>query len=344
MITTVILNMIFIVIHRKQGVLRDTGLNRILLFCLGLILLYFSYYFATCTIYLEYSIKYLTKNIGGSLILMIFYIDVTLAYELGIPCQFQDDDITTSKFSLVISFCKESLSSSGSKLNLNNDNNLLPSSTGGSLDSVRNVLAKTNPIMEPTSSGLNMENTLNKEKQYSSSLDNGINQYGLNQKTKKGLFLLGKEKDRACSNHSFTNVSVSSVEEISKEMMKLKILENLKRNIKNTHALFIKISILYFLVVISTLLSVIFYAFDENELKQSDSGEWYYSYNLELVNLFFDAFEVVFIFFILFKGKSILEYDCVFNCTLSIVYIVIIEIVLGPSVRNNNNNNNNNNG
>ncbi|OUM65637.1 hypothetical protein PIROE2DRAFT_7303 [Piromyces sp. E2] len=322
--------------YKKQGIVRDIGYFKILFFCLALILLQISYFFSTYGSYLEYSIKYLTKNIGGFNILVIFYIDITLAYELGVPSNSHEGKEGISKFNMILSFCTESLSST-KKLNTSMDDNTpLSSTTSINFNDHINVLnVRSNSMDEPKSSCF-VKNNLCKERLYSSLDGNvNINKPDIN---KKGNYLLDQSKNNGKNksniNYSFNNIADSSPDEENKDMMKLKILENLKKNIKNAHRLYIKIIILNLIVVTITILTVFIYSLNKyKKLIQIDTGEWYYNYDLEIINFIYDSYAIIFIILIIIKGKKILEYDCTFNYTRYIVCISIIEIVLGPTVR-----------
>lgn len=74
----------FILLNKNYTIIKDTGLIKILIFSIGILLTIISNIFITYNNYLECTLNYIFKHIGISSVLTIFYIYITLGYELGI--------------------------------------------------------------------------------------------------------------------------------------------------------------------------------------------------------------------------------------------------------------------
>jgi len=82
-IVIIVMYMIFIMFNVKQGIIKDIGYIKILLFSVGVMLYFSSNLLLTYTTYVECSLNILLKHIGISLIILIYYLINTLNRELG---------------------------------------------------------------------------------------------------------------------------------------------------------------------------------------------------------------------------------------------------------------------
>jgi len=75
---------VFIIHNKKQGIINDTGFTRQILFSSGIMLYFLSNIFIFYENYTQCSIYFIFKNIGISLVITIFVINICFAHELGI--------------------------------------------------------------------------------------------------------------------------------------------------------------------------------------------------------------------------------------------------------------------
>lgn len=84
LITIIIISLIYIIFNRNNGIIRDTGYIKTIIFSMGILLYFISNLFLNYDSFLECSVNFILKNIGISLILFINYINIAIAYKLGI--------------------------------------------------------------------------------------------------------------------------------------------------------------------------------------------------------------------------------------------------------------------
>ena len=76
--------MIFVIVYRNKRIIEDVGLYKILLFTLGIILIYLSNIFESYSSYKGCCLKFILKHTGVITVLIIFYLYISMGYELGI--------------------------------------------------------------------------------------------------------------------------------------------------------------------------------------------------------------------------------------------------------------------
>ena len=84
LILIIVMYIIFIICNKSKGIIKDTGLCKIILFSIGIIFYFISNIFSTYTTYFQYSIYFFFKHAGTSLIIAVFLLMIVLNYELGI--------------------------------------------------------------------------------------------------------------------------------------------------------------------------------------------------------------------------------------------------------------------
>jgi len=82
-IVTVLFYLIFIIINRKEGIINDTGFNRILLFSFSIMVFYISVFFITYDDYTNCSLNFLFKNVSISTVIYVFYTYISQGFILG---------------------------------------------------------------------------------------------------------------------------------------------------------------------------------------------------------------------------------------------------------------------
>jgi len=80
----ILLNIIFILLNLNKAIIQDMGTIKLLFFSIGIILYFIGNLFSTYTTYFECSWNLFFKHIGISSSIMIYYIIITLNFELGI--------------------------------------------------------------------------------------------------------------------------------------------------------------------------------------------------------------------------------------------------------------------
>ncbi|OUM63123.1 hypothetical protein PIROE2DRAFT_10436 [Piromyces sp. E2] len=279
------------------------------------------------------------KHIGITLSLVIFYIYISLGHELGIFGYLTDND---KKIYLVNSLSINSFESIDS--NISEIYDIYLTINNSSSCSINSLHSKENSEVNISK----MDNELSSSKNMVLK-NNNVNENVLN-KARKSLEKLNntEEKVRTNLNDTFRN---KNKEFIEKKRMSLNYIANktfnkndkgkinknkkmIHKNIKKAHSLFIEIIIIYPLFILLTIiLAVAYFHVDNNEEKsiiQSKNGQWFYTCSLEKPDLAYNALELMILVIILIKGKYVIMCNCIFKCTLYIIYSSIIVIVLGP--------------
>lgn len=83
----ILIYILFITINKKQKIIYNNGYIKLLLFSLGIIFYYSSNFFITYMDYWKCSLNFLFKNIGISLISVIYYINIVMGMKLGIKIE-----------------------------------------------------------------------------------------------------------------------------------------------------------------------------------------------------------------------------------------------------------------
>ncbi|ORX58410.1 hypothetical protein BCR36DRAFT_343580 [Piromyces finnis] len=329
--------LIFIIINRKQNIINDNGINKILLLNFGLIFYIIGEMFNSYTSYFDCALNFSFKHFGSTLVLIICYFYISLGYELGIP------KVVTEKkednFNFMNTFSLETMSSDNS---LNSDFLYISKlSINGSLKSSNSFNVLNNTNNEYNNNNNNNNNNKNfKENSIRSSSKFNITDSRL--PSFENDILFGKVKfsiNKLCTEDYSKNESMkiavidqgikNSVADINKEKTK----NIIKRNVKRAHTIFLEILILYPLSILFTVLILVLNKYtDENNIIQSVDGKWNYQCKLENANLVYNSLEFLILILILNKGKYVVSYEYVFKCTKYIVYSSIILIVCGPAV------------
>ncbi|OUM56276.1 hypothetical protein PIROE2DRAFT_19184 [Piromyces sp. E2] len=321
---------VFIILNSKNGIIKDTGLFKNLLFSLGIILFFISIIFSTYTSYLECSMYFSFKHIGITLALVIFYIYISLGHELGIFGYLTNND---KKLYIVNSLSIDSLESIDSSisdiydiyLSLNNSTsssiaslhskensevNISKMKTESELHSIKNVVLKNNTVNE---------NVLNKRSKSSDILNNIEERNGTSNTNVYDSFR-NKNKEFIEKQRMLLNEVVNKTFNKSDKGKTNKNKNNIHKNIEKAHSLFLETLIIYPLFILLTIiLAVIYFHVDNSEEKniiQSKNGQWFYKCSLENLDIAYNALEIMILVMILIKGK----------------YVIMIAIALGPLI------------
>ncbi|OUM58168.1 hypothetical protein PIROE2DRAFT_16647 [Piromyces sp. E2] len=329
-------------LNSKNRIIKDTGFFKILLFSLGIILFFISVIFSTYTSYLECSMHFSIKHIGITLVLIIFYIYITLGHELGITGYLTDND---KKIYLVNSLSVDSFESIDSNisdiyniLSLNNsasssinslhsrensEVNISKMKTDNELFSAKNTILKNN------------ENVLNKQSKSLDKLNNIEERNGTNNINIYDNFR-NKNKEYIEKRRMSLSYMINKALNKNDKGKMNKNKQNIHKNIKKAHSLFLEMVILYPLFILFTIiLANAYFYVDNNEEKtiiQSKNGQWFYKCSLEKPDIAYNALEIMILVIILIKGKYVIMCNCVFKCTFYIYYSSIIAIALGPLI------------
>ncbi|ORX56025.1 hypothetical protein BCR36DRAFT_346553, partial [Piromyces finnis] len=245
----ILVYVLFIILNRKQNIIKDSGFYKILIFCTGLFFFFFSLLFSTYTNYFECSLNFFFKHVGISLMLVIYYIFNSIGVELGILNE-KDE-----KFKFLST---DTLSDSirGSKTNLNE----YSKSSGNQFSifsSKTNLAFKSNPLLyeeiHPTiTNNLDNNNTdsiINKK--YETEIKEKVKSEkrsidDLNSEYSSSSLILNISKSNGNINEKYT-------EKTSNQKNKNKALI---KSVKNAHVMFLEILIFYpifFIVIIITI-------------------------------------------------------------------------------------------
>ena len=308
---------IFIVIYRKQGIVKDSGFNKIIFFTIGIGIYFISNIFIGYSSYVECSLYFSMKHIGIISFLITLYIYIVLGYELGTI------NTNNEKYRMVSSFSIDSLSF----VNSDNSIDLIRSESNGTVRLDNRLMKKNINYSMDDKLNSNDINISKKRKFCFKTIKLKIKEVFSSPKTIENNNGLLKGNENSLLKHKKPSIVLDERQYIKNQK---KIL---KRNIKNAHNLFLEISIAFPIVIVFTiLLSTFNNNDDKNYYFQNDNGEWYYKCDLETPDIIYDSIELLLYIIIILKGKTVLSYECIFKCTKYITYSSIIGIVLGPLV------------
>jgi len=304
---------VFLIIFRKKGIIKDTGFLKSLFFAIGLILIYISNMFASYTSFKECSLHFIIRHIGMMTVIIIFYIYISLAYELGISNTKNEDDKLKMVKTLTTSI--NDLSTMKHKKHSKSNRNSAPK-----------IEKSFNTSTNATTSII-------------SNFSDGGNRSEISQpESKKGFLgkifslfssIVGNESKLSLSMLYRSNEDLKQVTQQPRSM--------LKRNIKNAHSLFIEVIVLFPLYILITIGIPIVKSYLEKEpddyyITQSKDGKWYFKCKMDSTHFIYSFFEEMLIVVILIKGKYVLNFNCIFKITRYISYANLIQIILGPFI------------
>ncbi|ORX59219.1 hypothetical protein BCR36DRAFT_276147 [Piromyces finnis] len=319
-------------------------------------LFFISELFLTYISYLECSIYFLIKHIGILLAFVIYYIYISVGYELGIFGEITENN---KKICMVSSFSMNSIDSIGSDISdiydiyysLENSTSSISSLDKNSSE----VIIKMKNENEISSSKSLIINEFNSRKNSTDSdnfnykIKRNISQEKINSKN-------GSKSDvsNSIGYESFRNKNKEIVER-QRNLLSNIINKNLTKNVNNTkkdiknknkktihknirkaHSLFIEIAFFYPFFILITIILTIIYSYmkknmEENTI-QGKNGQWFYKCSLETSDMAYNSLELMILIFTLIKGKYVVRCNCVYKCTRYITYSTIIGIVFGPTV------------
>jgi len=166
---------VFIIVNKNEGILNDVGLNKILLFSIGIILICISNIFAYYSSFNECYLNFILKHIGVITVLTIFYLCISMGYELGISnfdCNIIEEKLKLTKmFSQNPSPSVNTLSKYKLLANSNSRYRIEKSSNYNINGSAINI----NAINACSTSSYNNLNTNNNERSFSLKTENTSN-------------------------------------------------------------------------------------------------------------------------------------------------------------------------
>jgi len=83
---------VFIIINRKYGIIKDIGLYKILLCSVGIVLIFISNVYSSNTSSIACVLNFMLKHVGVITLLIMFYFCISLGYELGISVNNNKDE------------------------------------------------------------------------------------------------------------------------------------------------------------------------------------------------------------------------------------------------------------
>jgi len=259
----------FILKNRKIGIIQDTGLYRIILFCIGIILFYISLFFSTYTNFTTCMINFFFKHLGIFLITIIYYIYVSQGFVLGMEI-IQQGRPTNQYFS------------DAKILNFNN---------------YEMQYSNSSSIFSDSS--------------HESDIDKRHKVYSVIKYSKKITFTTSESME------SINNV-IKSREKVASSIL-----------IKS-----FTIYVLFFVFLMITIISekIKDIGNTDSNIVQDQSGEWSYKCQLERIDIIIYLLYMILYIIILWKGKQLFSYECIFFFTRNIFYSAFIGATSGPLV------------
>ncbi|ORX53798.1 hypothetical protein BCR36DRAFT_253704, partial [Piromyces finnis] len=309
-----VLYMLFIVFNRKKNIIKDTGLLKNLFIPFGLFLVFTSMIFYIYNSYLGCFINFLLKHVGITLSLVFINIYVTLGRELGIT-------------NIIIN--------EGEKYDIINTNPLVEEKCNENTESS----SQSNTI-EIIEAKINFDNEHNRVSRYNNrNCEKLIMEYETNYykililyKLMNSLLNPNQNDDQRDNMDSFINKNI-----IGEKIQLKNVINIIIKNIRNTHSTLLNHIILFPMFIILTIYIIIskFIYYEKTyslNIVQNESGEWYYKCTLETMDFIYNIFEMMYIIFIIIKGKNIIYNNCIFRCIKNIMHSMIIWIVFGPLI------------
>ena len=343
--------------HRNKGIIRDTGLYNIILFSIGIGLLFLSNCFLTYSNYSTCSLQFLSKHLGISLIISNFYIIINFGWFFGIKMKKSDEKELDKLYSYSNDECGISSSNFYRKLTLNYFDNDIYIPTDVPKEEVENrkkvfiqdineesqensienemILNMINKKKEKISKGVGEVYSYIKRKVFQNSNTNGSNSsLAFSQNQTNHL----TQSDSQYQNVPYYNSDPDSQDDLQSQCYSQMNMNNNQYILlcsKNAHYLLINTLITYFLyliMIIVIVISNIDHKKEEDMAIQSINGEWSYKCNLDKYDIFLNIIDIFFFLIILFRGKQIFNHVFIFISTKYIIYSSCVEIILGPLV------------
>ncbi|OUM61999.1 hypothetical protein PIROE2DRAFT_11815 [Piromyces sp. E2] len=236
--------------------------------------------FKSYTTYYECALHFSLKYIGKSLSLVILYIYISLGYELGISSLIIEKD---EKFNLVNSISIDSLSLFNSEILNIPGMSFSPSPSENSFNKYYNNENVDKLHKNSISNNLYNSNNYNcnENKNYDGKPKNNISINYINDNDNNNKYLNNNIYNSIKSITKY-HVAIKNSNNNINEKDTIKNKNKIKNNDKN----------------------------NENNITQSSSGRWYYTYKLEDIDIIFESVELIILILLLLKGKYIITYDC----------------------------------
>lgn len=294
--------MIFITINNKQSIIVNVGYYKMIFFTIGITCYFISNFFITYSNYRNCSLNFLLKHIGVSLPLIIFYIFISLGYELGIMDEedekFRFVSTYTSTRSITSSELHKNsidLSSSNSDIDHNNRRNSIrknclinqekefiknsmdqtSSNTNQDKDNnVSNILSngrnsiKKNPFKiqeKDVTKNSTDQNRLNSnlEKDTSITFPNRTNSHRVKSHKNQESDFINNIKNTSNTLLPHDNTFTNENREAAKERRKK--YKHLIKCIRSAHSLYLEVLFVYPFFIISLIMISIIYKMKENK-------------------------------------------------------------------------------
>jgi len=288
-----------------------------LILSLGLFLFFLSNCFVAYSNYTGCAIYFSLKNIGISLLLIIEYIYIIIASNLGV---LNEEDV---KFKFVN---KEYTSN-------------IDIFTSFSSQNIKGIAS------EPK-----IHETLN-ENQTTQELDKKINSSSNKRLSKKWTITSNVDNYNDLNNTEKSyiindNINGSNIDNVNKQKQwnnnhgehnKHKIYKHIKRSVKQVHIILVEVYSLYPVYFCSLILLAVIYYFSnsnsyDNIIQTEMDGKWIYKCKMEDTNIIYTVVHFLMLLAILINGRKTSNLECVFKCTKYITYSIYVGIALGPSV------------
>jgi len=330
-IILVIIYIVFILLNKNKGIIKDIGIFKITLFSIGIIFYFFSNIFTSYMNHKHCLINFIFKHTGLSLVLIIYYIINSLCIELGIEFNKEDE----KEFDMVkttTNFIKSEYTESRIQ------HPIVKSST---MNSFKNsLMPNINDYFMDDDQYKNFSSKLNQDMiNKPNYIENLIVLKIINKKKENQIFNMGSIRSSIIR---MITIDKSGSKQSSIDRKEIEDNDQNKyivKSIKNAHSSFVRAFLFYIfyslLILITSIVSII-YNKNINEpnydyyLVQNSNGLWTYTCNLESTDLVFNVIDFFILLVVLIKGKNIIYYKLIFKCTQYITYSSLIAIILGP--------------
>ena len=287
---------LFIILFRKQCIICDIGLRKILFFSIGSLLFFISNFYSTYMDYTGCAFNLFFKHTGIAMILAVFYILTLLNYKLGFKLN------KYRNISNAYLLTEESIDESEypTKENFNMDCTTTTAS----------IIEKTHMTDQSSSTKKDNKSIIMSNRSISSFSN-----------IREGIKRVKSEEKKSGTFDTIGEFNENVVKKINK--------------IKSLYLEVIMANILFMASIIIIITSQLRYnskQSEEEKFIQSNDGLWTYKCNLIKVNEIYSLVELIIFISILYRGNVMFKYENIFKYIIFVTISSMVGVVFGPLV------------
>jgi len=333
----VILYIVFLIFNMNQTIIRDYGLYKLIIFNIGMIMIFISNFLLTYMNYAGCSFNFIFKYFGIGLLVSVYYCYINISMELGV---LNHDD---EKYKAIVNVFVSQMCTSTSR--------------SQSMDSIRSAaefkescmkLGQEIYVVNPLGENQNIEENnknINKEIGVVNTLKEEPSIEELNKNIELKLMKLNSthtNKTNLKKNNLKSSTSINSLNIMSKfkniyrrkdtdenssvyseKLDYNKLSENI---IKVNHSFIKEIFIFNSIYIIIIFIFIVFQKNDDDSINFINITKgWIYQCKLDKIDLFFNIIYFIFMINILIHGRKLYKYQCIYKL---IHYLTITSYII----------------